>query len=151
METKITKANSTNYFEIKDLFSNLGEYFHFDYKHIESEEEFTKYLEDNEVYILKESVSNKVLGVYLCVISPNKVSGRGIIINNYYRGQGLGKKLLVGIKDIFPNSIIIEVIHPQNIPSIKLYLNQGFIITGYIKDFLDHGEPRLLLQFTPEP
>ena len=100
-----------------------------------------------EVYILKKE--EEILGFVILQIAG---TFRGYIqtlcINENYRGQGLGKKLLTfceeRIRQISPNIFIC--VSSFNTGALKLYQAMGFTLVGELENFVRNGFTELLLR-----
>lgn len=100
-----------------------------------------------EVYVLKKE--EEILGFVILQIAG---TFRGYIqtlcINEDYRGQGLGKKLLYfceeRIRQISPNIFIC--VSSFNTGALKLYQSMGFRLVGELENFVRNGFTELLLR-----
>ena len=76
-----------------------------------------------------------------------------LVLDKNYRKKGLGKKLLLyvieQIRSKYKNVRIHLSVSPINLPALLLYLNSGFIIYDYKKDYFGPGVDRVLLQLPP--
>ena len=88
--------------------------------------------------------------------SPNEFEISSLVLNKRNRGKGLGKKMINYLIDEIhssqpasqPASNIHLVVYPKNLPALLLYLNCGFVIYGYKKDYFGPGTDRLLLKLS---
>lgn len=63
-----------------------------------------------------------------------------------YTGKGVGSECMTMIiKKLAHKKKIKSVAHPKNIASLIMCLKQGFVVTGYVKDYYGLNQPRVIL------
>jgi [ribosomal protein S18]-alanine N-acetyltransferase len=118
------------------------------YHGLYDEREVLDYIKEEIVYlILKENI---LVGIISYKIRDKDcVYIGGLIVKPEFQKQGLGrqvmKKLLKELKDYTELDLVV---HPDNIPAVKLYKSLGFIEKSRMENHYGDGEPRLLLVLT---
>jgi ribosomal protein S18 acetylase RimI-like enzyme len=107
-------------------------------------DEVIDYIQDSQVYVAY--LDNIPAGYFVLKdLSEDKKELKSIAVHSDYQENGVGKTMMKKVLELCANSEIVLVTHPKNIQALVMYLKNGFVITGWIDDFLGDGQPRLKL------
>lgn len=63
-----------------------------------------------------------------------------------FQRKGYASQAMTWLMEKLKSYELIDLVtHPRNTPAIKLYLNFGFVITGWKDNYFGDGEPRLIM------
>lgn len=112
---------------------------------VENVEFVENYLKDSTTYI--GYLNDKAVCYFAYKsLDNNKIEFRTTGVLPEFQGLGIGKQIIKFFLNIFPNNTIELITHPSNIKALILYLKNGFIIKGWIDNYFNDGEPRLILE-----
>lgn len=109
------------------------------------EKEWEEALEKEVVYLIEKD--GAIAGN---VSYERKEEGRvyisGLVINPRFKGQGIGREVVIRILDEVKDAKRIELVtHPDNASALVLYESLGFVVESRVENYYGDGEPRLVL------
>lgn len=110
--------------------------------------EVVDYIKDSDAYILK--VDDVNVGYFILKEeSPSEYELKSIAVSENHQGKGYGTILMKKVLELTKGKKVYFVTHPKNVNGLFLYLKNGFMITGWIENYLGDGQPRLKLENNP--
>ena len=103
-----------------------------------------EYIKDSDVYMVYDGIIP--VGYFVLRQKlPKEYELLSMAVSGEHQGKGIGTFMMEKVNLICQGATISLVTHPKNVTALIIYLKNGFVIDGWLNNYLGDGQPRLSL------